>query len=165
MAVATLELRSPAFKAGGRIPRKHCFRGVGENVSPPLAWDHGPEGTVEYVLICDDPDAPTDEPFSHWVLYGIPAEITELKEGLPSGKTTLMAELLNARQGMNGYGEAGWGGPMPPRRSGPHHYHFRLWALPRQLELPEGATRELVLRAIDEDTVLAQGELIGTFER
>lgn len=155
MAVATLELRSPAFKEGGRIPRRFCFRGVGENVSPPLEWDQGPEGTAEYALLCDDPDAPTEAPFCHWVLTGIPGGATELPEG----------EAADARAGKNDYGEAGWGGPMPPRRSGTHHYHFRLWALERPLDLPAGATRDLLLRALDEASVLAAGELIGTFER
>lgn len=156
MAVATLELRSTAWKEGGRIPRRFCFRGLGENVSPPLEWDPGPEGTVEYALVCDDLDAPTEEPFCHWVLLGIPGAVTALPEGQPPPA---------ARAGKNDYGEAGWGGPMPPRRSGAHHYHFRLWALERPLGLPAGATRDVVLRALDEGGVLAAGELIGTFER
>ena len=42
--------------------------------SPPLAWSAPPAGTVEIALICDDPDAPTPEPWVHWVAYGIPAE-------------------------------------------------------------------------------------------
>ena len=63
------KLTSSAFAAGAAIPSK--YSGEGGDVSPPLAWDGAPEGTKEFALICDDPDAPTPEPWVHWVIYGI----------------------------------------------------------------------------------------------
>ena len=73
----TIEVSSPAFEAGGTIPRKHT--GEGQDVSPPLRWGSLPQGTKEMAIICDDPDAPTEKHSSHWVIYKIPAD----QKGLP----------------------------------------------------------------------------------
>lgn len=73
-----MQLNSPAFANGGRIPTK--YTGDGDDVSPPLAWDQVPTGTKEFVLVCDDPDAPTPQPWVHWVLYCIPAATRTLSE-------------------------------------------------------------------------------------
>lgn len=54
------KLSSSAIQQGAVIPRK--FTGEGDDVSPPLAWSDAPEGTKEFALIGDDPDAPTPEP-------------------------------------------------------------------------------------------------------
>jgi phosphatidylethanolamine-binding protein (PEBP) family uncharacterized protein len=61
----TIEVSSPAVEAGTAIPKRHT--GEGEDVSPPLKWSSLPQGTKEIALICDDPDAPTQKPFVHWV--------------------------------------------------------------------------------------------------
>lgn len=150
----TLTVTSTAFKAGERLPKKHAYKGEGENVSPPLAWSGAPEGTKELALICDDPDAPRDEPWVHWVLYKIPAGTTSLAEG--SRGVGL--------EGETDFGETAYGGPMPPRGHGVHHYHFKVYALGQPLDLKAGATKKQLLAAI-EGRVLAQGELIGTYER
>ena len=42
-----------------------------------------PENAKELVLICDDPDAPTPEPWVHWVLYKIPADTKDVAEAIP----------------------------------------------------------------------------------
>ena len=67
----TFQISSSAFEAGQPVPKKHTGDGV--DVSPPLTWSSLPEGTAELALICDDPDAPTAEPWVHWVIYKIPA--------------------------------------------------------------------------------------------
>ena len=74
-----LQVSSPAFEAGGTIPKK--YTGEGRGISPPLTWGRLPERTKELALICDDPDAPRSEPFVHWVVYKIPAD----SKGLPEG--------------------------------------------------------------------------------
>ena len=68
-----IEVSSPAFSAGDVIPKK--YTGEGEDVSPPLEWTGLPAETREIALICDDPDAPTAEPFVHWVIYKIPGTV------------------------------------------------------------------------------------------
>ena len=150
--VMPLEVKSSAFAAGGTIPRK--YTGEGTDVSPPLSWSNVPEGTKEFALICDDPDAPRPTPWVHWVLYKIPASVRELPEGSSGG----------AREGRNDFGNRGYGGPMPPPGHGVHHYHFKLYALDTELDLPPGATKDQVLAAM-RGHVLAQGELVGTYQR
>ncbi len=146
-----MELTSPAFAPGAPIPRK--YTGEGEDVSPPLVWSDPPEGTRELALICDDPDAPMPTPWVHWVAYKISPERRSLAEGAQDG----------FRQGRNDFGRRSYGGPMPPRRHGVHHYHFKLYAL--DIELPnEELTKAELLERI-EGHVLAEAELVGTYER
>lgn len=146
-----MELTSPAFAPGGPIPKK--YTGEGEDVSPPLVWSRPPEGTRELALVCDDPDAPTANPWVHWVAYKISPDRKGLSEGAKDG----------FRQGRNDFGRRDYGGPMPPRGHGVHHYHFKLYAL--DIELPsEELTKDELLSRI-EGHVLAEAELIGTYER
>jgi hypothetical protein len=147
-----LDVRSPAFDAGETIPRK--YTGEGEDISPPLEWHGVPEQTKELALICDDPDAPSKQPWVHWVLYNISPEINDLPEGKSGG----------ASEGQNSFGNAGYGGPMPPQGHGVHHYHFKLYALDQPVKLKAGATKDEVLKAI-EGHVIEQGELVGVYQR
>jgi hypothetical protein len=147
-----MELESTAFQHESAIPEKYSREG--QDVSPPLSWSGAPEETREFVLICDDPDAPRPEPWVHWIIYNIPADTTELPEG-DGGDFT---------EGMNSWDESGYGGPLPPEGHGTHHYHFKLYALDTDLNLEPGAAKDEVLEAM-EDHVLAQAELIGTYER
>ncbi|PMP73666.1 MAG: YbhB/YbcL family Raf kinase inhibitor-like protein, partial [Roseiflexus castenholzii] len=73
----TFTLVSSSFREGGAIPRDHTCDGADR--SPPLRWEGAPP-TASYVLIMDDPDAPVGT-FTHWVLYDIPGDRTELAEG------------------------------------------------------------------------------------
>jgi hypothetical protein len=157
-----IELTSAAFGQGGVIPKKHT--GEGEDVSPPLSWKGVPEGTKELALVCDDPDAPSPrrpgpEPWVHWVLYRIPAGAAGLGEGETGGGV----------EGVNSWPAGSpqrsrYAGPMPPPGSGAHRYFFRLYALDGELDLGPGATKKELLAAI-EGHVLAEGELVGTYER
>jgi Raf kinase inhibitor-like YbhB/YbcL family protein len=148
-----LKMSSNAFEPGGRIPKK--YTGEGADVSPPLSWSGVPEGTVELALICDDPDAPRKEPWVHWVLYKISADRSSLHEGRSEP----------AIDGRNDFGKHGYGGPMPPRGHGVHHYHFRLYALDQPLSINKpGAAKADLLKAM-EGHIIAQTELIGTYER
>jgi len=153
---ATLALSSPAFQAGENIPVKYTCDG--QNISPPLTWGDGPQGTQSFALIMDDPDAPGGV-FTHWLLFNLPADSRELPEGVPHDN-----ELVSgARQGKNSFNEIGYGGPCPP--SGPaHHYRFSLYALDKHLELAAGASRQQVLDALT-GHILASGLLIGMYQR
>ncbi|MCW8141451.1 MAG: YbhB/YbcL family Raf kinase inhibitor-like protein [Planctomycetota bacterium] len=160
--IRKLQLRSPAFSPGERIPRRHARPPEGLDASPPLTWSLVPEGARELVLICDDPDAPSAEPWVHWVAYRIPAAARALAEGIPKDERPGNPEGM--LQGQNSWGRVGYGGPQPPVGHGTHHYHFRLFAIDTHLSLGPGATKEEVLQAID-GHVLAEGELVGTYER
>ena len=155
-----LTVRSPAFTEGRRIPRRHT--GDGEDLSPPLSWSSLPPGTKELALIVDDPDAPSAEPWVHWVLYSIPVGTEGVPEGVhPKERPPFPG---GAIQGLNSWGTVGYRGPAPPRGHGVHHYHVTLHALDVVLGLPTGLDKKMLLEALA-GHVLARGELVGTYER
>jgi Raf kinase inhibitor-like YbhB/YbcL family protein len=155
-----ITMKSPAFEVNGVIPKKHT--GEGDDVSPALDWSGVPKAAKELALICDDPDAPRKEPWVHWVIYGIPPDTTALPENVKKDKQ--LTDPKNARQGMNDFGKTGYNGPMPPKGHGVHHYHFKLYAFDTALNLDAGLTKDAFLAA-SKKHLMAQGELIGTYER
>jgi Raf kinase inhibitor-like YbhB/YbcL family protein len=84
-----LTITSPAFRNGAVIPTRYTRDG--ENLSPPLERRDAPPETKSYVLIVEDPDAPSGT-FRHWAMYNIPAG----EAGLPEGASA---------QGLRGVGE------------------------------------------------------------
>lgn len=154
-ALSEMQLNSPAFESGGKIPSK--YSGEGENVSPPLQWTNVPDGTRSFALICHDPDAPlvsgSTYGFVHWVLYNIPGSVASLPEG--GGEYT---------KGPNGAGQEGYMGPMPPNGHGIHHYFFWLFALDEELNLEPGLTLWQLLERI-EPHVIGMNRLVGTYQR
>ncbi len=155
----SLTLRSSAFDNGQTIPTRHT--GDGENLSPPLRWSDVPEQTKELAVIADDPDAPPHT-WVHWVIYQIPPTADGLGEGIKPNPRP--ASPNGTAQGVNDFGNIGYGGPMPPRGHGPHHYHFKLYALDRETDLGPGATKKDLLKEI-EGHILAKGELVGIYQR
>jgi hypothetical protein len=154
-------LASSAFADGQHIPRKHT--GDGADLSPPLSWSDPPAGTRELALIVDDPDAPTPEPWVHWVLYKIPAEAARLPEGV--APALYPGNLLGACQGRNSWPKGiGYRGPAPPKGHGVHRYFFKLFALSEPISLEAGAQKSELLKAIS-GRVLAQATLMGRYER
>ncbi|HUU84258.1 MAG TPA: YbhB/YbcL family Raf kinase inhibitor-like protein [Phycisphaerae bacterium] len=155
----TLTIESPAFALNTKMPQR--FTGDGGDASPALIWSRVPENAKELALICDDPDAPTPQPWVHWVIYKIPPTAKGLPENV--AKTESPPEPAGAMQGTNSWGRFGYGGPAPPR--GPvHHYHFKLYALDAPLDLSPGRDKKHLLAAM-EGHILAQGELVGTYQR
>lgn len=154
-ALSDIELTSPAFEPGGRIPGEHT--GEGANISPPLEWRRVPDGTRSFALVCHDPDAPLVSAgslgFVHWVLYNIPASVTSLPAGTP-----------DYASGPSGFGEDGYGGPMPPPGHGTHHYFFWLFALSAEPDVDDGLSFSELLEQIEPHT-LGMNRLIGTYER
>lgn len=150
-----IKIKSPAFVPGGKIPGKYTCDGM--DISPPLAWTLGPEGTKTFALICDDPDAPMGT-WVHWVLFNLPADIIELRENvLPERELK-----SGTKQGMNDFRKIGYGGPCPP--GGTHRYYFKLYALDTKINLDAGATKSELLKAM-EGHILAEGQLMGRYER
>lgn len=150
-----LKLKSSVFEHEATIPDKYTCQG--EDLSPPLSWNGVPENTKSFVLICDDPDAPSGT-WDHWVLYNIPGDRRSLPENIkPKEKTDEMA------QGLNSWDKIGWGGPCPP--PGPaHRYFFHLYALDEDLDLQPGLTKKEVQETI-EDHILDDCKLMGKYQR
>ena len=116
-----------------------------------------PEGTKSLALILDDPDAPAEEPFSHWILYNIPIDWRGLPENFQPGAD------WDGERGRNSRGNTNYEGPCPPL-SESHRYYFRLYAVDMQLELGEGVTRAQLIDALH-DHILEETELIATYQR
>jgi hypothetical protein len=144
-----LAVSSPDFGKLERIPLE--FTADGGNTVPVIHISGAPEGTVEFALIVNDPDAPLAHGFTHWVVYGIPAEATELD---------LDAE--GVRVGPNGGGATVWYGPQPPSGHGEHHYFFTLYALSKAVD--GSPTREEFLTEYA-DSIIEQARHVGLFSR
>lgn len=128
-----MKLTSTSFADGQRIPGDFSFCipdpahhvCLGKNLNPKLAWHDAPAATRSFVLICHDPDVPSQGDdvnqedrtvpaslprvdFFHWVLIDLPATVNALNEGefsntvSPRGKAGPQAP-RGARQGINNY--------------------------------------------------------------
>ena len=156
---ARLQLQSGAFVHGASIPSQYTCQGADR--SPPLSWAGVPAAAKSLVLIVDDPDAPDPAApkmtWVHWVLYNLPPNITGLLEGV--APRALPAGTL---QGKNDWKRTGYGGPCPP--IGRHRYFHRLYALDVMLPDLREPTKGQLLGAMV-DHILAQAELVGTYEK
>jgi Raf kinase inhibitor-like YbhB/YbcL family protein len=113
----------------------------GEDISPELNWSGFPKETRGFVVTCFDPDAPTGSGFWHWVLVGLPANVTELPRGagIASG---LPKGAFHVR---NDFGERNYGGASPPKGDRPHRYIFAVHALDvPKLDVTEDTTPAVV---------------------
>src|SRR5207253_11120846 len=147
-----------ALGADGSMDLRHAA--YGNNLSPPLRWTPV-EGAGSYALILEDPDAPRERPFVHWMIWNIPGTAASLPEGLPNAEHLVTPQ--NAVQGKNESGSWGYFGPRPPQGHGVHHYHFQLFALDGPLTLKPGETDLRTLVDAMKGRVLADGERVGTF--
>ncbi|MBW2040217.1 MAG: YbhB/YbcL family Raf kinase inhibitor-like protein [Deltaproteobacteria bacterium] len=149
-----MKLTSSAFQHGGKVPVKYTCDG--ENINPPLTISDVPSGTKSLVLIMDDLDVPkylrADGMWDHWVVFNIPASLSDIKEG----------EEPDGTHGIGTSGNLKYNGPCPPDRE--HRYFFKLYALDTELDLTEKATKKQVEKAM-EGHILAETELMGRYER
>ena len=156
IAQSQMTVTSPTFAPGTAIPSEFACSGGDRSLE--LAWSGAPKSTVMFALIVDDPDAPGGT-FFHWVAYNIPASRTSLLAGLPQS-----AEIPGGgKQGMNSFGHLGYNGPCPPPGK-THHYRFHLYALDSALNVGDKGDAPAIQSAI-KGHVLAEAELVGTFER
>jgi len=135
-----MKLTSTAFADGGVILPKYTCNG--EDISPQFSIEGAPSKARELALIMEDPDAQSVI-WTHWTIWGITPKTSEIESGsIP----------VDAKQGMTSFGSIGYGGPCPS--SGVHRYFFKLYALNKEVNLPNGATvsdfkKEISTRIID----------------
>jgi Raf kinase inhibitor-like YbhB/YbcL family protein len=134
-------ITTPSFQANGLIPLK--FSKYGKNVAPTIRWKSLPPKTQSVVMLCEDPDAPTEQPFAHWVRHS-----NDL------GKHWI--------EGTHNLGQPGWFGPRPPMGR-THHYHFQVFALDCKLSSKPMNRDEMVLAMTGH--VLAKGQVVGLFSK
>lgn len=149
----SLRVSSPSFRANGAIPAVHTSDG--DDVPPPIAWGSPPPGTKSIAILVEDPDVPNPgmaRTWVHWIVTGIsPTQTTFDGNHLPAG----------AVAGLNDWGQRKWMGPNPP--DGRHRYFFKVFAL--DIALGSQPMRKPQLLAAIKGHVLAQGELIGTYQK
>jgi Raf kinase inhibitor-like YbhB/YbcL family protein len=142
-ATAKFTLTSADIHAGQVIATAQVFKGMGcngGNISPALRWQGAPTKTKSFALTMYDPDAPTGSGWWHWVVYNIPASVTQLASGAASGGLP-----PGAAQGNTDFGTPGYGGPCPPTGDKPHHYIVIIHALDvDKLDVPAAATAAYV---------------------
>jgi Raf kinase inhibitor-like YbhB/YbcL family protein len=151
-----LNLTSTAWSDGGEIPVKYTGQ---MGVSPALSWTNAPMGTVEFVLIMNDPE-PVRPALSvtgdilHWMVAKIPAATTSLPEGAGAADSKALPAGARLVQPFRG--------PGAPAAGPRHHYTLTLYALNAPLELAANADRAAVMAAM-EGKVLARGIFNGRF--
>jgi len=159
-APSTMELQSEAVDPAGRLADRHSDYKAG--ISPALRWSGIPEGTRSLVLLMEDPEAGSPIPFLHWSVANISPDLRGLRENMPDDDHPLPRSRMI--QGANSHGSVGYFGPRPPPGDAPHPYHFQLFALDGELDLPAGFTRGALLEAM-RGRVLASGELVGRVDK
>ncbi len=113
----------------------------GENVSPELHWENAPAGTQAFAVTMYDKDAPTGSGFWHWMVYNIPANVTELKPD--AGNVSRDLTPAGAIQSNTDAGLPGYLGPCP-QPGLIHEYIFTVYALKSTLTLDKNAGAPLV---------------------
>lgn len=201
-----MRLHSNSFADGLRIPDEFAFAvpaasghvALAANRNPHLAWSEVPAAVQSFALICHDPDVPSrgddvNQPgrevpatlprvdFFHWLLWNIPADLTEIAAGSHSdgviahGKPGPAAP-LGMCHGINDFtgwfaGDAamagtyfGYDGPAPPWNDAiVHHYIFTLFALDAPTLEVHGERDGAGVRRAIAGHVLAQAALSGTY--
>jgi Raf kinase inhibitor-like YbhB/YbcL family protein len=139
---------------GGDIDALHTCDGP--DVSPALSWGGVPAGTAEIAIVMVDDSAVSDgQPFVHWVIAGLdPGEVALVEGDVPAG----------ALQGLNFFGDVGYGGPCPPPGDGPHLYRTTAYALNQQLELADGDVATEFLATIATVSI-ASTDVTGFYQR
>jgi Raf kinase inhibitor-like YbhB/YbcL family protein len=145
-----IELRSAAFNDNATLAKAHAKDG--DNAAPDLVWTGVPDGARELVLLVADPDAPTGT-FLHWLVTGIDPASSGLSGAQPAGT-----------QHENGFGERGYGGPLPPVGDDAHRYVFRLYALAEPFAAPDPSDADAVRGWLD-DHALATGTITALYAR
>lgn len=153
----SLEIGS-VFHEGEFIPKEYTCEG--DDTNPPVYIAKIPDEAKSLVIIVDDPDAPGGT-FTHWIAWNIPP-LGEVPAWIPKKAET--KEPIHIVQGKNDFGKIGYNGPCPPRGHGVHHYHFKVYALDRELHLKPGSSRKDLEKAM-EGHVIAWGEIVGLYER
>jgi Raf kinase inhibitor-like YbhB/YbcL family protein len=147
-----MKLTSPAFRAGGTIPKQ--FTCDGDNVSPPLEWSKPPPGADELALLVEDPDAPGGT-FVHWIVYRISPDASGVSEGgVPA----------QAVEGENSFGDERYGGPCPPEGKEAHRYVFSIYALREGLDPGSDASTSELRDEIGR-TAIVRGQLTAKYGR
>ena len=163
-----LSVTSTAWPDGGEVPMKHAGRG--ENKSPAFEFKwyapggmtpaEQPANVQSFAVIFHDAENSTNRGTAdtlHWMAWDIPATAKGLAEGLAQGDLPDGTKQSTTNVGQRGgyFGPGAGPGPF-------HHYIFEFYALDAKLNLPNTATRQEVLAAM-EGKIVGKSVFVGRF--
>jgi Raf kinase inhibitor-like YbhB/YbcL family protein len=155
------KLMSSAYSEGGMIPTQYSCADPNAS-SPALQWSNPPAGAVSFAVILHDTDAAPAKgtmDVTHWIFWNIPASSTMEAAGVKPDSSP-----DGIVQGKNIRNMPGFLPPCPPPGATPHHYIFEIYALDAKLDLPAGAMRADLLKAMD-GHVIGKATYVGRFGR
>lgn len=155
-------LASPDPQLSARFPDRYVLNGFGcsgGNESPPLKWSGAPPGTLSFVVTLFDRDEHgTPSGWWHWVVYDIPAGVSELHAAAGAVQSRVLPPA--ARQGRTDLGTDAYHGPCPDKGDAPHRYVFTLYALDvAALSVPPEPSGAMVVSSLHEH-LLGKAELV-----
>jgi Raf kinase inhibitor-like YbhB/YbcL family protein len=109
----------------------------GGDESPQLSWSNAPRGTRSFAVTTFDVTAGV----THWGMYNVSAETTELPENAGVTGSTYGEQVINTYGSSGTNADLNYGGPCPPADYPPnvHHYVFTVYALDTELKLSSSA--------------------------
>jgi hypothetical protein len=131
---------SNTFQNNSVVPSTMVFNGqlgsvcTGGNTSPDLEWTKSVPWTKSYAVVVYDE---TGE-FTHWGVYNIPPDVTQLAAG--AGSIINGLPQIQFPQISNDTFSVGYTGPCPPPDivpNGIHKYLFTVYALDTTFDLPQ----------------------------
>ncbi|KAL2868128.1 YbhB/YbcL family Raf kinase inhibitor-like protein [Aspergillus lucknowensis] len=153
--------------SGSYLDKDHTSEGAG--LIPALSWPSPSDNIDEYLLISEDPDAPTAESIIHGIYYRISREKTGIQH--PDFRVKNNTHEPYMLQGGFKYGknrhDSVYVPPSPFAGHGPHRYFFELIALNNSLEtgpMNDLVTLDEVRKAI-QGKVAGWGQWVGVYER
>ncbi len=161
LAIATLpaeeklKVTTAGWEDGADIPFKYTqYQG---NHFPGVQWSKGPATTKSYAIIMQDSAfVMRGSPILHWSIVNIPADVTQLPEGMAPDAKPAAAIYGPNYQGPN----KPYLGPRTP--PGPkHRYHIQVFALDTVLPSDFSPKNYDELIAPLKGHVLASGEVTG----
>ncbi|MBV9025945.1 MAG: YbhB/YbcL family Raf kinase inhibitor-like protein [Streptomycetaceae bacterium] len=158
--VASFTVVSDDVAPDSVLDDKHVY--AKGNTSPHLRWEGFPAGTKSFAVSCYDPDAPTGSGFWHWMVFNIPASVTELPTGAGSGDFVgLPKGAIHVR---NDYGSRDFGGAAPPPGDPAHRYVFTVYAVDTEKLDPDADASPAVVGFHLRFHTLGRAQLIGLYE-
>jgi phosphatidylethanolamine-binding protein (PEBP) family uncharacterized protein len=161
-------LTSPAFddnagcgpddrEACDLFPDENINLGDAANVSPEIHWTGAPAGTQSYAIALHDLtfSMGNDDPFTHWVMWNIPASATGLPAELPAGANPGAPAPAGSQQ--VSYDGSGTNGGYVGSGACGNVYEFVLFALGTPSFDPGSTDPDAV-----EDAIAGSSDVLGT---
>ncbi len=150
----SLTMKVKGLGPDGELPVKNTCDG--ENFSPVIELHGVPEGARRAAVLMEDPNSESGE-WINWVAWDIPVK--------PDVRNTIWENIGNhsgVTIGTSSWGVNSYGGPCPLK--GEHLYLIKVYILDDLLRLPNSASKEELLRAM-EGHLLDKALVIGKYER